>query len=165
MVGAEMVGTGFPIPEILRLRPAHAGALGRMFEAAAAGNVERFFHPHPLTAAAAAAICGRNGRDVYLGLFVDDEAAVYGMLRGWEEGYAVPALGILVAVDHRRRGLGLAMMRHLHLTAALAGAARIRLKVARGNVAARALYHRLGYRFEEEEGNDLIGYLALEGDR
>lgn len=160
-----MTGAAGEVPEIVRLRPAHAATLSRLFDMARTEGVERFFHPHPLTPAAAAAICRRDGRDLYMALLLNGEAAAYGMLRGWDDGYAVPSLGLLVAGPRRRLGLGLAMMRHLHLAAVLAGADRVRLKVAPDNHAAQNLYRRLGYRFGEEENGQRVGYVLLRQDQ
>ncbi len=53
----------------------------------------------------------------------------YGMLRGWDEGYETPSLGIAVHSEWQARGVGRRMMEHLHQVARVRGAKRIRLKV------------------------------------
>jgi len=60
--------------------------------------------------------------------------------RGWSGIAAVE-----VAEDHRRRGLGQAVMAALHRWAADRGDRAAYLQVARANTAGRALYERLGY--------------------
>ncbi len=65
----------------------------------------RWFHPHPLTAVEAARPCAYDGRDLYYAAVTGDAVVAYGLLRGWDEGYAVPSLGI--AVHPAARGLGL----------------------------------------------------------
>lgn len=109
------------------------------------GTVDRrFFHPHPFSREAIEPLV--ESRDEYW-LFVKGEAVVgYGMLRGWEEGYAIPSLGIAVADTHRGHGHGERIMHFLHGRAGERGATRVRLTVEAENHAARALYRKLGYR-------------------
>jgi ribosomal protein S18 acetylase RimI-like enzyme len=45
----------------------------------------------------------------------------YGMLRGWDEGYSVPSLGILVRAEACGQGIGKLLMEHLHLAPASGG--------------------------------------------
>lgn len=99
-----------------------------------------YFHPHPLTPEEAARIEAYDGPDVYLWT-----EHAYGFLRGWEEGYEVPSLGIAVATDAQGQGHGRAMMLRLHEAARARGAERIRLRVHPGNQRARRLYDSLGY--------------------
>ena len=60
--------------------------------------------------------------------------------RGWSGITAVE-----VAPDHRRRGLGQAVMAALHAWAAARGDRAAYLQVGRSNTAGRALYASLGY--------------------
>lgn len=53
---------------------------------------------------------------------------------------------IAVAPEHRRKGLGLALMRHILGDVAREGVRRATLEVRRSNDAARELYARLGFR-------------------
>src|SRR5205823_2006359 len=86
--------------------PALEGGLAAFFEALRANGDERTFHPHPLTRDEARRRCHYRGKDLYY--VATDGARVlgYGMLRGWDEGYAVPSLGIAIAPGCR--GVGLA---------------------------------------------------------
>jgi len=142
------------------LRPQHAGSLGELFEALAAAGDDRFFHPHPLTRAEATSRCDHSGGDLYCALVDGDRVVGYGLLRGWEEGYDVPSLGIAIHPELRRAGAATQLMRHLHAQARTRGAARVRLKVYPDNSAARELYERFGYRFEPADG-ELIGVCEL----
>jgi [ribosomal protein S18]-alanine N-acetyltransferase len=84
------------------------------------------------------------------------------MLRGWDEGYDVPSLGIAVHPESRGQGLGELLMHFLHCAARRKGAREIMLKVYKENTAAYQLYLRLGYRFDgEEQKGQLVGRLAL----
>jgi [ribosomal protein S18]-alanine N-acetyltransferase len=118
---------------------------------------QTYFRPHPMTAEGAARIVGLRGRDIYLLGIVQGEAIAYGMLRGWDEGYPIPSLGIGVRKDALRMGYGRAMMLALHEAARASGASTVRLRVDPENVAALSLYRSLGYRHAGiERGEDLM---------
>ncbi|MBO9559084.1 MAG: GNAT family N-acetyltransferase [Caulobacter sp.] len=119
------------------------------------------FHPHPFTAEAARRIAEHQGRDLYLGQFLDGQLVGYGMLRGWDEGYETPSLGIYLSARVRGQGLAKALMEHLHRQARQNGADRIRLKVYKDNLRAVTLYQGLGYVFVAEEGEQSVGLLDL----
>ena len=147
--------------EFRHLEAADGPEMGRLFVALReAGNGE-VFHPHPLTVREAERLCGYKGKDLYYGGFCRGEVVCYGMLRGWEEGYEVPSLGIAVHPEQRRIGLGRAFMQFLHCAAAMRGAARVRLKVYESNQTAVRLYERLGYIFEGCENGQLVGFVEL----
>lgn len=125
---------------------------------------EAFFHPHPLTREAASELVRYVGEDLYF-LVVDGGVVLgYGMLRGWDEGYEVPSLGIALAPQARHTGLATALMHFLHYAARAHGARTIRLTVSSGNHAAVALYRRMGYRLEEQGQGNLLGTLDLTCD-
>src|ERR1043166_7563730 len=81
------------------------------------------FHPHPLTSEAAQERARYRGRDVYCAAVVGRRVLGYGMLRGWDEGFAIPSLGIAVHASARGMGLGRALMHHLHAEARRRGSA------------------------------------------
>lgn len=74
----------------------------------------------------------------------------YGMLRGWADGYVVPALGVAVDLLYRRKGLATAMIMFLHYRARERGATHVMLHVDEENLGAKNLYRVMGYR---EEGD------------
>jgi RimJ/RimL family protein N-acetyltransferase len=123
---------------------------------------DTFFRPHAFTSAAARRIARRSGRDLYAVLVDDDDRAVaYGMLRGWDEGYHKPSLGIAVRTDCQGRGLGRRMMEELHLAAAQHGATAVRLRVHPDNVRARRLYESLNYAYSGVERGELVMEITL----
>ena len=63
--------------------------------------MDKFFHPHPFTTEAARERAAYTGKDLYYVVIEGDEILGYGMLRGWDEGYEVPSLGIVIHPAHR----------------------------------------------------------------
>ncbi len=148
--------------QIVPIGPTHLAALKELFEHIAADPAAVHFHPHPFTAAEAALRAAYAGPDIYVLMQHVHQPIGYGFLRGWEQNYAVPSLGIYVVGDHRGRGPANALMDYLHRAASLRGAARVRLKVHHENVRARRLYERLGYRFGPAlENDEFVGFLDL----
>lgn len=140
----------------------HEADLASLFDALGTDPKARYFHPHALDAAEASRRATYAGRDYYCIGYARGRPAAYGMLRGWDEGYAEPSLGLAVAPAFQRHGLGRAMTLHLHEIARARGAETIRLKVYAANRAARALYSSLGYVFETTEQGEELGRLRLQ---
>lgn len=151
---------------VRRLGEADLGALTRFFAAIAAdAAVQAFFTPHPFDAEMARRICTRDAitEDEYFARFEGDEMIGYGMLRGWDEGYAVPAFGVCVSPGQRGKGVGHDLLAFAIELAAGKGAESVMLKVHEGNPAARALYESFGFTFNEHtpDGAQLVGRLEL----
>jgi [ribosomal protein S18]-alanine N-acetyltransferase len=149
------------VVEFLALCPDLEDGLGDLFEALKANGDEEFFHPHTLTREEASRRCCYRGPDLYYAATCSGEVAAYGLLRGWEQGYEVPSLGIAVSPSYRGRGLARPFMVFLHAAAHLRGAPSIRLTVYESNVKAKELYRSLGYTYERLDGKQLIGRLDL----
>jgi ribosomal protein S18 acetylase RimI-like enzyme len=149
-----------PPLQFLQLGPAHQQGLAEFFAALIEAGDDRHFHPHPFDGKTAARLCRYAGRDLYY-VATAGPVLAYGMLRGWDEGYEVPSLGIAVHPAARRTGLGRAFMAFLHAAAAARGAPRVRLKVYRDNTAALTLYERIGYVFTGESEGQMVGLLTL----
>lgn len=122
---------------------------------------KEFFSPHPFTPEYAKKICGSKGRDLYVVVVNELKIIGYGMLRGWDEGYDIPAVGIFIAKEYRSKGIGELLMNYMKLSAQLRGAPSIRIKVHQDNHSATKLYKKLGYDFSDVEGVFRIGYLQL----
>jgi [ribosomal protein S18]-alanine N-acetyltransferase len=152
-----------PSVEFRLLGPEWTQPLANFFQALVDQGDDGQFHPHPFTASEAERLTAYQGKDLYYVCVQGMEVLAYGMLRGWDEGYAVPSLGIAVHPSMRGQGVGKAMMEFLHLAARRKGASRIRLKVYPGNTKAIKLYESLGYRFDGEERGQRVGYVSLCG--
>lgn len=135
--------------------------LNRFFEQISKTNDVQFFHPHSFDSKTAARLCRFDGRDLYYIQTIGKDITGYGMLRGWDHGYEIPSLGIIIHPDDRGRGLGKAFMKFLHDQAEQHHACRIRLKVYKANTTALNLYQKMGYRFEQEEREQLVGFCTL----
>jgi ribosomal-protein-alanine N-acetyltransferase len=146
--------------EFRQLTPELAQPLADFFGSLTHEDVARF-HPHALTPEVAQQLCGYQGRDLYFAAVCDQRVIGYGLLRGWDEGYAIPSLGIALRPDLRGTGLARALMLFLHGAARLRGAERLRLTVTRSNARAAALYRSLGYVFEEKNSEEDVGFVDL----
>lgn len=147
--------------EFCRLSPPLQTRLTAFFDALTASGDDRWFHPHPFTSEEAARWCAYQGRDLYYAAATKDAVLAYGMLRGWDEGYEIPSLGVAVHPEARGMGLARAFMGFLHTAAACRGARRIRLKVYPDNAPARRLYESLGYQLEPTADGQWLGVLDL----
>jgi GNAT superfamily N-acetyltransferase len=155
-----------PVPdsplEFRRVTRQHEACLAAFFRDLALCGDERWFHPHPLSAAHAAWLASYAGRDLYFIATRGESVLAYGLLRGWDEGYETPSLGIAVHPAARGRGLSRPFMLFLHAAARQQGARRVRLKVYPDNTTARRLYESLGYRLEPGSDGQLVGFCQLE---
>lgn len=123
---------------------------------------EAFFSPHGSDEGSIRELIGSTRRDLYYLVVEGERVLAYGLLRGWDEGFAVPSLGIAVHPAAKGVGLGRLLMDFLHLAAARRGADKIRLRVHRDNVKAIALYRSLGYDLgQDAEPDYLLGFKAL----
>ena len=125
-------------------------------------SIEQYFHPHPLTSDEARKRARYSGPDFYCVLRMKGEIQGYGMLRGWEEGYEIPSLGIVIHPDKQGQGLGRMLIQYLHQEAQCRGAKKIRLRVAPENRKALSLYKSIGYKFSTvKEGPYQVGVFEL----
>lgn len=139
--------------ECILLRPGREQALARFFADLAAAGDDAFFHPHAGDTASLRAVAENAGDDLYV-LFVEgDDVRAYGLLRGWNEGFAVPSLGVAVHPDARAAGLGRMAMEYLEAMARHRGAPAIRLRVHKDNARAIAMYERRGYAMTPDAGD------------
>jgi len=135
--------------------------LAEFFRALKDAGDDKHFHPHPFTDEEAKRCAQYLGKDLYYVLIEGDKVLGYGMLRGWDQGYEVPSLGIAMHPSVRGMGLGELFMHFLHAAARRRGASKVRLKVYPDNTAAVTLYKKLGYTFQSEEAGQLVGFIDL----
>ncbi len=151
-------------PEYRQVTPALADELARFFTALADNGDEVFFHPHPLTHGEAVRKGLYRGRDLYYVQLLAGSISGYGMLRGWDEGFAVPSLGLAIHPRQRGRGLARDFLGFLVAAARGRGAQTLRLTVHRENLQAVGLYRSMGFCLREKTPAMLEGFLPLEDD-
>jgi len=121
----------------------------------------KYFHPHLFTDEALNRVVQYTGKDIYYILIEEDTVLGYGLLRGWDEGYKTPSLGIAIHPSARNTGLGTMFMHFLHTAARRNGATQVRLRVYPENVKGIKLYKDLGYKFKTKESKYLVGIFDL----
>jgi len=148
--------------EFKRIGPGMQRPLAIFFDGLRRSGDEHWFHPHPLIFDQAGKICRFKGKDLYYVAMDRGRVTAYGMLRGWDEGWKIPSLGIAVSSPMKGTGLARAFMMFLHASARARGAKKVRLKVFPENKPAVGLYMSLGYRFRKlEEDGQLVGFIDL----
>lgn len=151
-----------PSIEIRRLTSEWKQSLMVFFRILEQAGDTGFFQPHPFTDDAVEGVLRGIDRDLYYVLVIGNEVVGYGMLRGWDEGYNIPSLGIAIHPAVRGNGLGRAFMHFLEAAAKYRGADKLRLRVNSQNIPAKRLYESLGYEFSAEENEGcVVGYLEL----
>ena len=147
--------------KIYRTSPKLENEIAVFFNCLVSKDHNDFFEPHPLTSQYASVIANYRGKDIYAFIIFCKKIIGYGMLRGWDDGYGIPSLGISVHPDFRGLGIGLKMMHYLHSTAIGKGCSHIRLRVKKNNYRAIKFYTNLGYELNEDSEEYLIGQMQL----
>ncbi|MCC6503462.1 MAG: GNAT family N-acetyltransferase [Deltaproteobacteria bacterium] len=148
--------------EIVRLREEHVEQLETFFEAINNLSYVDDFSPHPFDSSNAERICKYHGRDKYCAILLNGETIIgYGLLRGWDEGYEVPAIGLCILETYHGKGLGKLLLDFLETASRLEGASEVMLKVKKNNVAASSLYQKQGFDLKEYNDLFLIGRKRL----
>lgn len=145
----------------VKLTPAWVKPLGLFLRDLEDNGDAQFFSPHPSSDAAINALVRSADKDLYCLLVEGKRVLGYGLLRGWDEGYEIPSLGLAIHPSARGSGLGKLVMHFLHVSAFRKGARKIRLRVRKSNRQAVELYEGLGYVLEEEGNDYLIGFKSL----
>src|SRR5213593_1360375 len=154
---------------IRRVQPSDLAALATFLEKNNTAEVRRYFSPFPLDEHTARRLCREDHRDLFFVAICGDEIIGLSMLRGWEEGFDVPSVGILI--DRSYTGLGLGR-RRTECTLNKANdseCARVRLSVYATNVRAVELYRSVGFveierhpvRFGRESDEKIVMTKAL----
>ena len=147
--------------EIKMIDESIEGKLSRFFRVIKNSGSDKYFHPHPFSEEEAKKRSVYHGEDLYYVLSEGEEVIGYGMLRGWDEGYEVPSLGIIVHPDLRGEGMGKMFVHFLHAAAKRKGAKQVRIRVYPDNTVAVNLYKNIGYVLEGEEEGQTVGVYRL----
>lgn len=134
--------------------------LGQFFNEEITPRHNSFFQPHELTPYGFSQAIKGKTKDLYVFGEVDYKYVSYGLLRGWDEGYEIPSLGIMVGASYEGLGYGRRMMDYLHDYALNEGAKTVRLTVVKENFHAIELYKKYGYEITPHP-SDESRYLGL----
>lgn len=145
------------------LAPRHEDALCDFFVALDANGDGSLFYPHPLTETEARRLCRHAGLDQYFVVMTGSRIIGYGMLRGWDEGYAVPSLGLAVHPEYRSKRVAAFLLCGLIRQAKNRGAAKLRLTVEASRIRFIAFFERHGFVFSTLKPGRLVGMLELNG--
>lgn len=105
----------------------------------------RFFHPFGYAESAIADALARQGQDVFMGLFWREQVVGFFMLRGWDEGYEVPAFGILIDEQYRGHGLEMAALDMAKVICRLRNVSRLMIKMHPDNISAKGVARKTGF--------------------
>jgi len=143
------------------LGPADAAAIAA-FMRSQSPEYLRFFYAFNADESAITAILSASKMDIYSGLFWQEELVGVYMLRGWDDGYDVPAFGVLIDEKYRGGAFMRLALDTAKLICRLSGAKRLMAKIHPENVSPRGA-RRLGLvqtDTEESTGN-IIYHLEL----
>jgi GNAT superfamily N-acetyltransferase len=136
--------------------------LTNFFEEINSPEYTDFFLPHPFNAENAGYVCSHRGRDLYYAILLNGAEIIgYGMLRGWDEGYEIPAVGLCLLKKYQGIGLGGTFLNFLETVATLNGCKKLMLKVKKTNAIARTLYESRRYILQEYNKEFMIGFKSL----
>jgi ribosomal-protein-alanine N-acetyltransferase len=141
----------------VEMGPECVDALTALFEQNADPAVTKRFDPFSLTAAQALRIATEPRRDLYYSATQDGQLLALSMLRGFDEGYAIPSFGIFVDRECNGQGIGRRLSEWTIERARLRGCRAVRLTVYADNHAARGLFASLGFCELEREIVDRAG--------
>lgn len=122
---------------------------------------KKYFYPHKFTVAEIKKIINNAAEDLFLLNIDEDEKIIgYGLLRGWDQGYAIPSLGLAIGAEFRGRGYGKKFIKYLHELARKKNSKTVMLRVHNENQTAIELYKQVGYQFKTKNDDKSIVYFT-----
>ncbi|MBT8393056.1 MAG: GNAT family N-acetyltransferase [Ignavibacteriaceae bacterium] len=119
----------------------------------------KHFTPFEFSVESFAKILSNAKKDRYFGIYVSDELAGFYMLRGFDEGYEIPAYGVWISSEFSNKGLSKLTLYHAFSFCKINSIKNLMLKVHPDNKIAKALYESLGFiKVGVDEKNDNIIY-------
>jgi RimJ/RimL family protein N-acetyltransferase len=137
------------------LTPDDADALSTLLRSQTPGYA-RFFRPFDFDRDTITSVLASHNQDVMMGLYWQDELVGFFMLRGWNEGYDVPAFGILIDEKYRGCGLEMISLETAKIICKLRGSSRLMIKMHPDNISAKGVLRKTGFirsGVESESGN------------
>ncbi len=128
-----------------------------LFERNHVARVTELFDPFPLDAEQARRIALEPHEDRYYLALRDGRPVGLSMLRGFDEGYAIPSFGIFVDHESHGEGVGRALTAWTVEQARRRGCPAVRLTVYAANRPALRLYESLGFVERERQAVQRAG--------
>lgn len=148
--------------EIIRLQQCHENRLKVFFNKINNPYYLRYFSPHPFSDEHAKTICEYQGRDLYYSVLLNGQEIIgYCMLRGFDEGYEVPSIGLCILKKYQRMGLGTLLIDFMETLCRLNNCNKVMLKVTKSNKSGLIFYKKNGYVLNEFDKEFLIGVKNL----
>jgi len=118
---------------------------------------KKYFHPFPFTMKSCIELVNKSlhGKDKYFVMLDNSKIVGYAHLRGLDEGYDIPFLGVVIHPNYRRRNFGILLCDFV-IKESLCN--KIGLKVHKNNKSAMKFYLKLGFKTEKCDGESLYMY-------
>lgn len=116
-------------------------------------DIRRFFDPFPLDDKTAELIIQKTIKDKFLICIFEEEIIAMSMLRGWDEGYIFPSIGIIVDHRYQGHGIGRRITEYSLEMAKKLNCKKVRLSVYDDNIIAINLYKSMGFK---EIGKEIV---------
>lgn len=141
---------------IRRLLAPDAAAISALFRSQSP-DYARFFYAFESDEKTIGEILSAARKDVYAGVFWDEKLVSFFMLRGWDEGFEYPSLGVFVGEEYRGKRLMPLMLESAKVICKLSGVSKIIAKSHPDNAGLKNLLElglcQVGV--EESTGNTL----------
>jgi RimJ/RimL family protein N-acetyltransferase len=105
----------------------------------------RFFIPFAFDAQSIKSVLCKAKKDIFFAVRVHGNWAGFYMLRGFDQGYRIPAYGVWIAPKYKDCGLTALTLAHAFAICKLNGVESLMLKVHPKNAKAMKLYERAGF--------------------
>jgi len=150
------------VTEIIPLNSSHALPLVELYQQSST-EYSQHFRPFSFDIDTLIKILCKRERDLFFVILVEGEVAGFYMLRGFDEGYAVPCYGIWIAEKYSGQGLARMTLEHAISVCKKLGSSVLMLKVHPDNIRARQLYEKFGFKQTgiDTKNNNMIFNLML----
>ena len=106
----------------------------------------KYFIPFTFDLETISEILSKAIKDQIYGIYVEDNLAGFYMLRGFDEGYSIPAYGVWISEKYSNKGLSTFTLQHAISFCKLNSIKKLMLKVHPDNLAAKHIYEKYGFK-------------------
>lgn len=131
--------------EIIPLALSHVPSLAEAY-VNAPPSYSQYFTPFSFDVETLTDLLTKKRLDLYFAIVQCKSVAGFYMLRGFDQGYAIPAYGVWIAPAFSGCGLALMTLNHAVVTCQAVGCREIMLKVHPNNLHAKAIYEKYGFK-------------------